>query len=398
MRSCAQPITSPETQRTQAPQLIPGIVQTRSPSRQGPSGPRASLPTATISPANSCPMTAPAGTAPPSSVTCRSEPQMPQPLTAITTSPGPGVGSATSRIASGLPGSWKQAARMRLLSLDPVVVGVDLPTHLPVLVDRPGRERVDLPVWILVVGVPDRGVGPDERRDLPGEVLDVAVVYVLAHLDGAGPAGEHAADRVHRVHRLELGVEEEPGAVGEVGPGPVAEEQVREARNRYPEIGAGLVPPLPVERRALAADHVEGQELVGAETRRIADRVRRVEDAVDGPDALGHDPLDPGPDELDVRLPEAAEPAPVVLQDPLAHARVVGKHLLDEVGATRQVLVQESDQDVAGRCVRRINGAVVGIAVRRVDPEGLGAVADPRLRHQEAQPSPVEGQVSHRPG
>jgi hypothetical protein len=59
--------------------------------------------------------------------------------------------------------------------------------------------------------------------------------------------------------------------------------------------------------------------------------------AVDGDHAVGDDPLDRRTHQLDVRLAQALQPEPVILEDPLAHGRVVGDALLDQIGATFEV-------------------------------------------------------------
>src|SRR6059036_3941738 len=92
-----------------------GSAVTRSPVLNRPA---TAAPTATTSPENSCPMMVPgeSGRMPPlpsvSSVAWRSEPQIPQSRTARTSSAGPGSGSGTTSMASGLPTPRKTAARM----------------------------------------------------------------------------------------------------------------------------------------------------------------------------------------------------------------------------------------------------------------------------------------------
>ena len=94
----AQWATSPARHHRHVPQDRTGSTAARIPSAQSSPAP---APTATTSPQNSWPMTVPAGMI---GRALRSEPQIPQPVTCRTSSPGPGVGSPTVSTANPLSG------------------------------------------------------------------------------------------------------------------------------------------------------------------------------------------------------------------------------------------------------------------------------------------------------
>ena len=149
---------------------------------------------------------------------------------------------------------------------------------------------------------------------------------------------------------------------------------------------------------AASAGHVERQELVVLKTRGITDRVGRMERAVDRDDALGHDSVDAGTNEIDVRFLEALEPAAVVLEDALAHGRVVGGHLFEQVGSVAEVFTQPVEQVVPNGRVGGVDRAVVGVDVIGVDAKRFYARSDAGLGHHEPQPTPEKRQVLHGPG
>ena len=108
---------------------------------------------------------------------------------------------------------------------------------------------------------------------------------------------------------LELGVIEEAGPSGEVGPRTVDAEQVWEIRDGDAEIGGRLVTPLLTEGYPAATGHVHrGEKVIVPESGREADDVGGSVGAVSGHDPVGHDAGDRGADELDVRTLQAPQP------------------------------------------------------------------------------------------
>ena len=93
----------------------------------------------------------------------------------------------------------------------------------------------------------NRGVCPDQRRDLLDQLIDVLIVHIWSDLDRFCILAQRSVDRLHGVHRLILGVEEKTGAVGEIRSGTVTEEQVWEVGDGDTQIRAGLITPLVVK-------------------------------------------------------------------------------------------------------------------------------------------------------
>ena len=167
-------------------------------------------------------------------------------------------------------------------------------------------------------------------------------------------------DAVHHVVDLALGMEDQARAVREVRARAVDAEQVREVRDRDPEVRRRLVAPLLAQRHTVAPGDVHRrEEVVVPEAGRVADDVGFVQRAVDGDDAVGDDALDAGAHELDVRLLERAQPGAVVLQHPLPHRRVVGDRLLEQVGPVLEVHRDPCRQLLAPQRVRLVDRAAL---------------------------------------
>ena len=121
--------------------------------------------------------------------------------------------------------------------------------------------------------------------------------------------------------------------MGQVRPGPVHAEEVRELGDRDAEVRGGPLAPQGAQVDAVApGDLHRPQHAVGVEAGGVHDHVGLVALAVDGDDRVGLDVVDAGADQLDVVAGERAQPAAVVLQRALAGGRVVGHDLGDQLG------------------------------------------------------------------
>src|SRR5581483_6321129 len=262
-----------------------------------------------------------------------------------------------------LPPNRCESLVATIRSAQDVLVGNGRPRPLPVQVEGPRRQGVDLALRVLVVAVLDRRVRPDELVDLRAVPLDVLVVGVLAYLDRPRARRQDLVDAVHRVVDLAFRMEEQARAVRQVGARPVHAEEVGEVRDRDAEVRRRFVTELLTERDAVAPGHVHRrEEVVVLEAGRVADDVGLVQHAVGGDDAFGNDTLDRRVLELDVRLLQRAQPRAVVLQDPLPHRGVVGDRLRDQVGPVLQMHRDPRGELPAPLLVRLVDRDAVGTA------------------------------------
>ena len=130
---------------------------------------------------------------------------------------------------------------------------------------------------------------------------------------------------------------------------------------------------------------------------RVADDVGEVVRAVGGDDPVGDDPLDPGAYQLDVGQLQAAHPGAVVLEDALAHGRVVRHDLLEQLGMLGHEGLHRRQQCRRALGVERVDRLARRVLPVGIDAVGIGARRDAGEGHDEAEPAPVEGEVAERP-
>ena len=158
--------------------------------------------------------------------------------------------------------------------------------------------------------------------------------------------------RVHHVAHLALREPDDAAVDDDVRVRPVEHEEVREAGHRHAEVGAGVAVPAAVQVDAAAADDLHRRE----EPRRLEagavdQHVELVQLAVDGHDALRHDPGDARRGERDVVAVQRLRPHAVVDDDPLGRRRVLRQRLLEQVGTLRVLRLDRLGEQLAQQVV-----------------------------------------------
>src|SRR5205085_2191026 len=135
------------------------------------------------------------------------------------------------------------------------------------------------------------------------------VVYVLAYVERAVPAGEQESEAAEDVPHPAFGEVDDASVDHDVRVRTVEAEEVREPRHRHADIRACVALPMFVQVDAVASrDRHRGQEFRGLEPGPVDDDVDVVRDAVDGDNAGRRDLAYRVGDELDVLALQRARP------------------------------------------------------------------------------------------